>query len=267
MSLSPELKPYISVTGVTNLAEAKFIASAFRNAMGYNHSHQGAVGYLANLESLNRFNLENLKRPDLSTLPTLLSETEKDAVNIIHYNTRQPKTLAEQVVRLFTETNIYNDSLSQTVQLNTRWPDIGQVQEIKNCLPELRIILAVGGKVLRTQSREEIINKLGDYQSLINVILIDPSGGNQRRFEAGWVAPYIRSIRNSFPDKQIALAGGFNAEGITQRLSEITYAIWDDNFSIDAESGLRDTSKHPYGTLSLSKAALYIEKAAAFFSN
>lgn len=253
-----ENRPYISVTGVTNLQEANVLAETFSRCLPPSFTHQGAVGYLVTLRTL---------YPDVLQLPTLLAQTGNIVLNTIHYSTRTSEGLSGQVKKLFGLGNIYHDKLCQALQLNVRWPDVNQVEEIKTALPELRIILPLSPWILRRQTREEIADRVGDYGDLLDFILIDPSGGKGTTFEASWVAPYYRLLKYYFPEKQIIVAGGFNEANVPLRLALITRALMSGEFGIDAESGLRDrsTGDH-YGKLSLTKAVRYIEAAVAFFS-
>lgn len=259
-------KPYISVTGVTNLEEAKILADTFNHCLSAQSSHQGAVGFLVNSYTLEGFNRKPSRFPNSAQLPDLLAETGDTVLNIIHYNTKNREELAGQVKELF-GARLYQDKLCRVLQLNVRWPDVHQVETIKLALPELQIILPITPRILRRQSKEEIAERVGEYENLIDFILIDPSGGRGTTFEAGWVAPYYRLLKYYYPEKQVIMAGGFNENNLRLRLAQITQALMSGEFGIDAESGLRDKSMGDYyRRLSLARAVEYINQASAFFS-
>lgn len=260
-------KPYISVTGVTNLQEARTLTKTFNRSLSPESSHQGAMGFLVTSRTLEGINPRPSKFPCVSELPILLAGSKDTALNIIHYNTKNREGLAGQVTKLFGLDNIYRDKLCRALQLNVRWPDVNQVDAIRSALPELQIILPLTPRILRRQTREEIAESIGKYENLIDFILIDPSGGRGTTFEASWVAPYYRLLKYYYPEKQIIVAGGFNESNLTLRLVQITHALMSGNFGIDAESGLRDKAPGDhYGRLSLTRAVQFIEKASGFFS-
>lgn len=260
-------KTYIGVTGVTNLREAQILASTFNFHLSEASTHQGAIGYRVTSHLLEGVNNEPFKFPDLQQLPLLLAQSPATVLNSIHFQTDNRAALATQVKKLFAIGDIYRDELCQTLQLNVRWPDVSQVEEIKNAFPELQIILSLTPNILRRRTREEITQKVGDYEELIDYIAIDPSGSKGKVFEASWVAPYYRVLKNDFPNKQIILAGGFNPTNVQLRLAQITHVLRSGDFGIDAESGLRDKEpNNRYGRFSLPKAIRYIQTAAAFFT-
>lgn len=260
-------KPYIGVTGLTIPDEARVVAQTFERCLPPESSHQGAVGYLVNLSTLDGFNRCPAKFPDINDLPSLLSQTRDVALNTIHYNTKDRNTLPWQIIKLFGQNDIYRDDLCRTLQLNVRWPDLSHVEAIKSALPQLRIIFPLTPRILRRQTREEIADSLGPFKNFIDFILIDPSGGKGTTFEASWVAPYFRLLKYDFPEKQIIVAGGFNEGNVAPRLAQITYALMSAEFGIDAESGLRKTVvENQFGRLALPKVVKYIESASSFLS-
>jgi len=260
-------KPFISITGISTTSEANGVARSFQDHLPADSTHQAAIGFLVNSHSLEGAYIKSIKYPDINSIPALLSQTQPDIINIIHYATQDRKTLPSQIINVYNRNDIYKAGLSKTIQLNVRWPDVADLQTIKDELPDLKIILPLTARTLNNQSREQITQKLKRYENNVDYILIDPSGGKGITFTAGWAATHYRLLKDNYPEKQIILAGGFNDKNITQRLAEISHAVLSDDFGIDAESGLREPDKlSRYGKLSLPKVDIFIKKAANFLS-
>ncbi len=253
-------KPYISVTGITNRAEANAIALAFQSNLHPDSSHQGALGYRLSSQTLDTLPESSLYA-DFREPQTLFPDSTS-ILNVIHYNTRNQSTLAEQVVQIFKKGGIYSDNLCRAIQLNIKWPQVNQLDEIKSALPDLQIVLSITPTILKRETREQISDNVGKRAGFVDFIIIDPSGNKGITFTPGWLAPYFRLLKNDFPDKQIILAGGFNDKEVALRLAELDLALKTKDFGIDAESGLKDG----HGRLSIAKATAYIEKASSFFN-
>lgn len=262
-------RPYIGVTGISEIYEAEVIAQTFPQALPESSSHQGMTGYLVSLHTLNGDKEKVTKYPYINNLPDLLRVTRTASLNTIHYRTPERATLAEQVAKLFDKSYIYADGLCQTLQLNIAWPDPDQIEKIKKIMPAMRFILALTPKIVLRESRFEIEDKLTDYRDIVDYVLIDPSGGIGEAFESNAVLPLYTSAKDIMRNQIVALGGGFNEKNVKIRLAEISELLRTKQFAIDAEGGLRDkTTSNPHaGILSLERAVGYINNAAAFFNS
>lgn len=261
-------KPYIGVTGITTESDAQEIAQTFSSTLPKRSTHQGAVEYLVSSKTLQGVYEPNAKYPALAQLSRLLGITNQAALNAIHYRTTDRSTLPQQIKQLFTETEIYQDGLCRTLQLNLSWPDVDQLRQIRQELPGLKIILSLSGRILKRQPWAEISRRAWKYRDLADYVLIDPSGGRGIEFEDRYFPPYYRLINDILPDTPVVLAGGFDDRNVLRRIYNISRLLHTEAFGIDAETRLRvkkDRSDH-FGEFSSKKAADYIKKAAAFFN-
>jgi|Napbiome12C3dose_1001474.scaffolds.fasta_scaffold00006_66 hypothetical protein len=261
-------KPYIGVTGISEISEADIVARTFSETLLSTSSHVGMVGYLVSHKTLTGNREGYVKYPQIENLPGLLKVTAPTALNTIHYRTPDKTSLAEQVLRLFDKGNIYADNLCRVLQLNIAWPNINQLERIRTELPQLGLILTLTPRILRKESRFDIEDKLADYKDIVNYVLIDPSGGIRKVFEAKTVLPLYSSIKDIMRNQIVVFTGGFNEINIKPRLIEIAGLIKTKQFGIDAEGGLRESNRDPHaGKLSLYKTVTYLKNAASFFDS
>lgn len=260
-------KPYIAVTGVGDRLGAQAVAAAFADVGPTLCNHVGMVGYLVSDRTLAGEPPGNSRYVPIDDLADLLALTGKSAVNAIHYYNSERNQLPEQLSCLFAKDGIYRAGLCRTVQLNMNWPDVTHLQAIRQTLPDLRIILILSGRSQRHVALPQIGQMLRKYHSLVDFLLIDPSGGRGVTFEADYIAPFYATAREALPNTPFVLAGGFSAKNVTSRLQVLADCLETSDFGTDAETGLRDVSQADrHGVFSASTATAYIRQAAAFFA-
>lgn len=261
-----ERKPYVGITGITSGEQAKVAANTFEKYFPKNAAHTGMTGYLVSLDNLQNPDFENDKYPPLNTLAEMLTITNETALNTIHYRTPDKRNLADQIIQVFENDDIYKNGLCRTVQLNMRWPNKEELEKIKEKMPDLNVILQVGPSILHQQDRFEIATQIKDYGNLIDYVLIDPSGGVGKEADPDFYSSIYRPINHNAPNKAIILAGGLNNHNVLPKLQEFEYSLDTKDFGIDAEQGLRDSKDNSQNTiLSNEKIQQYIEKAAEFY--
>ncbi len=260
-------RPYIGITGATEKSDVVQVAESFRRHLDAERNHFGMVGFLVtDRTAANQSAGRSSKHPQFVDMVQLLEASQPGPKNAIHYSTRDRSTLAAQIDGIFGKTGIYDAELARTLQLNLRWPDPDEIKRIIDRFPDMNIILQLGSKILEHDSRGEIVDRLASYEG-INYVLIDPSGGKGVPFNEKRVAPLFRAINYELPDLGIAVAGGFSDKNALSALSNLTRAIATDEFSIDAEGGLRvPVQGKKSGGFSPTKADLFIQRASSFFA-
>lgn len=268
MKQTPE-KPYIGVTGITKVNEARLIAQVFANeGLTAEASHCGMIGVLASERTLSSKPSRVAKYPSLHEMRKIFQVSPTSTLNTLHYNTFREESLSDQVKVLLKETGLYDDKLCQGLQLNLFWPPTREVERIKTMFPDLKIILQLGHNVLVTRNQTNITESLMSYNGLLAYVLIDPSGGRGTEFDINDVAPVYQEIKDFYPDLPIIFAGGFKPDNVKTRLLLLSNALGTNNFGIDAENGLRVQKEGPeqmrFNTMRTTK---YIQNAASFFRN
>lgn len=238
-------KPYIGVTGATTREEVNHLVRVFYEKGRQTTEHQPMIGFLVSYKTLNGQETLNRRYPRFESIPSLLKEDHFDSFTTIHYNSKELTSLADQVKKIFKE-QIYEENLCRGIQLNIPWPPIEELTKIKRELPDLKIIMQLSHSCL-DESPVEVATKVKNYGELIDYVLIDPSGGKGKSFEIAKIKPYYNEIKSYNPELIIGFAGGFTGENAFGRIKEIISLTGEKNFSIDAESGLRDQITTDYG--------------------
>lgn len=283
MKSAERLKFYVGITGVTRHDEAKTIAAENAAAFSPDSSHMGMAGYLVSDTTLaGKPELHRLptgefvtrsRYPVVRDLPGLLRLSKNDAtLNMIHYRTSDRQTpLSDQVMRLFNSRNIYADDLCRAIQFNMNLPRPDQLARIKSRLPDLKIVLALSRRMIENHNSSDpsadLYKQLERYRALMDYILVDFSGGAHRGFSPDQAqSPYQALVEAQF-DQPIILAGGFDAQNVSQRLPQLKAALGSQHWGIDAEGGLRyppdDEAKN---RLHPQLIAAYIRRSAHFFN-
>lgn len=262
-------KPYIGVTGIARVREARKITQAFvrEGLTEENSSHQGMIGLLASQRTLSAGVQLDIKYPPIEQISRIFETTRGMAFNTLHYHTYRKSTLAHQLEQLLDRNSLYSNGLCQGIQVNVAWPPPGEVEKTRINFPDLKIILQVGPRVLTENGPEEITANLASYIEMVDYVLIDPSGGRGRVFKVNTIAPVSNRIREMYPDLPLVFAGGFNARNARTRLWLLHQTVGTVDFSIDAENGLRVQHKDKQlpTPLSVTRASRYIQNAALFF--
>lgn len=264
MQSTPE-KPYVGVTGISSVNEARLVVRSFVDAglTDENSTHRGMIGLLTSQRTLSHDNTKTPKYPALHQIREIFLATQGRSFNTLHFSTYKVSHLTEQLTAIMEKTGIYHNRLCHGVQLNISWPPAIELEKSRTSFPSLKIILQLGPRVLSEKNAEDVAEGLINYEGLIDYVLIDPSGGKGTTFEPDKVAPLYNGIKDLYPNLPVVFAGGFNPENVKTRLLLLSEAIEENKFSIDAEAGLR-TQKGP-SSLSIPKVAKYIHKAASFF--
>lgn len=271
---SDRREPYIGVTGLVGLREARIIAQAFKDS-GLTQAdcrRRAMVGVLASPETLAPSIRKRVKYPSLPQIRGLLSTTRDAAFNTIHYNNYPAGDLAVQVSSLLDYDGLYTDKLCEGIQFNKpiggdQWPPVEEISKIKQAYPELRVILQLGPRILRNLSPDAIVEMVSKYTDVTDYALIDPSAGRKRIFDVNIVSPLYTALREEYPRLALGFAGGFDPKNVHTRLWVLSQVIGSRDFSIDAEGGLRLVGKDPYSPTPISpaKARRYIYQASSFF--
>lgn len=260
-----EAKPYIGVTGIANIEQAKIVGDTFKKHLKDNTAYEGMLGVLVSSSTLqDTERKDHPKYPNVKSLPRLLEASGEGAVNCIHFISKKPDSLALEVTKLFTEGEIYNANLCRKVQVNAAWPKVEELDKIKSKFPDLKIIIQLNKKALQ-EAEADIVSRLQDYSEVSDYVLIDPSEGQGKGFDPNYIARFYRLTKHTFPNKPVAFAGGFDNENVLPRLRALQNLLRTKNFGIDAQQGLRTNNALGQSELATEKAAEYISKSTDFF--
>lgn len=263
MTSSP---PYVGVTGITTAEETKSVLDIM-SSVGYSvlTPHMGMLGYLVSLKTLTNQQVENRRYPAFKDLVSLLKPIRpgqiSSAMSMIHYNSIEQSTLADQLTKVFD--NLYDLDLCKALQLNIPWPDTQQVAIFRKKFPQTEIVLQLSNSSLRDLTLQELPKKLNEYGKSIDYVLIDSSGGRGKKFDLNYSVNIYNEIKEKIPRLTIGFAGGLNPKNVTGIAGDIIGKIDEDDFCIDTEKGVRDKVTDDYGddVLNLNKVKKYLEES------
>ncbi len=225
-------------------------------------SHIPMLGFLASYKTLQGEPTPNRRYFLIGELSGLLDATDRRVFTMIHYNSKEIETLADQVAELFN--GIYEADLCRAIQLNIVWPDITQVAQIKRQHPEMDIVFQASHKAMEGKTPTQIAEGVKAYGDLLRYVLIDPSGGRGIPFDLDSSLAIYAELRERCPNLIIGFAGGFSGENVGKRVQDILQQVDTDTFCIDAEGGLRDKVTEAYGDdlLNINKVRGYLQEAS-----
>jgi len=260
-------KPYVGVTGPTSIEEVDSIIHAFSEAnYGMETPHIPMLGYLVSLKTLNGEQISNKRYPTFGELSELIKRADNKVLTMIHYNSRERSTLADQIRDIFE--GLYSNHLCRALQLNIVSPDKEQVALIKKRFPKMQIVLQASGSFMGNRTPQELSREIGSYGRSIDYVLIDPSGGRGLEFEIDKSVGIFKELNEKLPYLTIGFAGGFTHENTAGRIKDLMRKAQTSQFCIDAEGGLRDKLSNAYGDdlLNINKTKLYLKEAQKVLS-
>ena len=257
------MKDYVGITGAVTVQETKDICKEFSNAgYGLETPHIPMLGFLVSYKTLKGQQTKNRRYPQFNEIPELLRATENKFFTMIHYNSRVVESLSDQVAEIFD--GIYQEDLCRAIQLNVIWPYSHQVKKIKEEHPDMNIVFQLSYSSMQGKTPTQIAEIIKTYDDVLSYVLIDPSGGRGIPFDIESSVSIYSELRNRCPDVHIGFAGGFNGDDADLRIDKLIRYIGNDQFSIDAEGGLRDKITSEYGDdiLNIEKVRRYLELAS-----
>lgn len=272
-------KPYIGVTGVTNLVEAQIVAETFEaNKLDlYNPSYFPMIGVLVSGRTLidvppRKLLTPNIKYPNWRLVKPIFDRVKDRAFTMVHYTTKEIDTLPEQIIHLFRDLyretedgGLYETGVCEAVQLNVPWPQPVSLERILKEFPEMKIVLQLSKTVMQGISPDELSKKVLEYKGLVAYALLDPSGGRGIEFDPEQSVEVYRAIKERSPDLMLGFAGGFNGDNVFNKVNQLREMLGKEHFCIDAEGGLRNN--HDYiDCLDLDNIRGYIHGAVKAFS-
>jgi len=190
-----------------------------------------------------------------SDYSTIFFPDDPRAINLIHYNTKEPETLCEQLLKLV---EIGGPNL-QGFQLNIAWPNPNQLDKFHKAVKRhYSLIFQINERVLEDvkYSPKELSLRIckNSYDDYMDGILIDPSGGKGKLFDIEMAHKFLSEIRDTNYLFGMGIAGGLCADTlhvIEPLLEEFRH------LSTDAEGKLRNL---PDDTLNVEDAKLYVKR-------
>ncbi|MBI5044798.1 MAG: hypothetical protein HZC02_02630 [Candidatus Levybacteria bacterium] len=252
-------KPYIGVTGISTKHEAYSLVESLSEQELTNPEsiYQGMAGYLLSRRTVTKNLPTRPQYPGMDDLPTLLKITKDHAFNTLHYTTADMSTLYTQLTEALDALHAQGEGLVEGVQLNLAWPPVEAINRLRSDHPGLKVIFQVGPRIMDAESPDNVASRLPEYQSEIDYVLIDHSGGHGIELEPQELAEYAHAVKQTLPNAAVVFAGGLTAENVGEKIERLK-DVTSDKFSIDAQRGLRTDDKQ---ALDLEKVRRYLKEA------
>lgn len=221
--------PYIGVTGFMSRSEVDQALGSFPEEA----QHRLMVGVLMSSKTLaGKTNKWPNRYPKREAIADIFTDDPR-ALNLIHYNTDNPNNLFEEVQQIVEFVGPRCDGF----QFNLTWPSPAEIEKIRMTFPEKYLLLQIGSAAMdeAEDSTGLFCEYLDWYVPHIDAILIDPSGGIGKPFDAEKCLKYLKAIPPEW-NLELGIAGG---------LSDKTAHLLDPipghfpKINIDAEGRLR----------------------------
>ena len=243
--------PYIGITGFMTRYEVLSVLSSYP----LHAPRKVMIGVLASLKSLRgEINKRPMRYPKAEEIKNIFIEHPL-ALNLIHYNTKEPDTLLSQLLKMteFGGPNFHG------FQLNMAWPVLKTLKLYKKQHPEKQIVLQVGHKAMELvmKSPSILANHVERYEGFVDYVLLDPSGGLGKPFDVEEMRKYLEAISSRNLEIGLVVAGGLSPTTL-----DTIEPLIKTNISSDAEGRLRNKDD----SLDLIVAIQYLLKSLQMFA-
>lgn len=252
-------RPYVGVSGVSSVEDAKKVLFLMHES-GFTMQtrHVPMMGFQVSWKSLDfGFSEGNNRVPRLNSLPLILEAVSGEVFPTIHYYTKRPDRLVQEIERVLEYNSIYDSGLVGGLQINGAFPEPESVEWLKNSYPSLKLALQVNPD---TKEIEAMAKTIARYYKGLDYVLLDSSGGRGLELDTKSIAATYRALRDNGSEAGMVFAGGLTGENIANKIRLLAGATGVTEFSIDAEGGLRNRLGEGYGNdlLDLAKVASYL---------
>ncbi len=209
----------------------------------------------------------NRRVPRFDALPGLMEAVNGKVFATVHYYTKSEENLRREIGAVLNNGLIFPNGIVDGLQINGIWPSQKLMADLKKAFPGLKVILQLSpdkGDIEVENAASDLARD--DYGA--DYLLIDFSRGTGKEIDVESAADAYRMLRNGGAQTPVAFAGGLTGENVVGILGRLSSKIGTENFSIDAEGGLRDRLGDGFGNdeLNMEKVRAYLRNAAKAFS-
>jgi len=247
--------PYIGITDFMTFDQVQLMLKVFEKNLEEEQRRRLHVGVMMSYKTLNGLETKwSVAFPPKETIADIFSS--KETMNCLHYADYDEIDVTESIAQAISFGGVDINAL----QLDMVWPNPKHIYDaIKNSHKELEIILQIGKNAIEQADNNphEIVERLRDYEGLINHVLLDKSMGKGLGMDALGLIPFVSAIKKEFPDLGIAVAGGLGPNSIDLVMPLVKEFP---DVSIDAQGKLRP-SGNALDPIDWGMAEMYIVKA------
>lgn len=268
-------RPYIGIVGIKNADEAIEVSKLIQK-MDYKKSgHMIQMGVQVTPLVVNGVASKGIgirSSEGLGEVADIFECTREilgDVFNVVHYSERDKSNLVQRIGEIFDTSGIFSTSLCRAIQLNGYLDDIrvDDLARIKKHYYQLKIIMQINHQFVNSSNAYGVVHKLLQISRFIDYVLIDSSGGAEMPMSINKSINLAKAIRNEIRNLGIGFSGGFNGENSYFNILKLRQLLKNKDFSVDAESGLRDGVGDGCGddNLNIGKVKRYVADTLAAF--
>jgi len=238
-------QPYVGITGFTQRSQIEAMLRHL-TTLPLGADRRLMIGVLVSDRSLDGLVLKSdwVHKYPKTTEPNDIFIPDPRLLNLVHFNTRDPLLLADQLKRAI-------DMLPglDGFQLNMAWPDPYVLESFTTEHPDLVMVLQIGRRAMEivgctpeapTQVAG-LVDRMQQYEGSIHYYLLDRSGGMGIPFDPAVVPETLKVLQAELFEQQLdglwpGIAGGLSAHNLASQLADLLVAF--PNLSWDAEGAL-----------------------------
>ncbi len=229
--------PYIGITDFTKYDQVLKMLEVFNSSRRFGLFRRLHVGVMMSYKTLNGLETQwSSIFPKKEEISGIFSSDSPRVMNCLHFaDYENNPNLAETLCRAIG----YGGMGVNALQLDMIWPEPAEISNaVHGSRKRLEVILQVGRDAFDQVGDDPaaLVERLEDYAEVVDFVLLDKSGGKGLGMNGLKMIPFVRAIKENFPDLGIAVAGGLGPD--TMYLAEPLIKEFPD-ISLDAQGRLR----------------------------
>ncbi len=224
-------KNYVGVSSASSVEDAKSMLKLIQESgFTMQTKHIPMMG----------FQISQKQGMQLDQLPSMLESVKGEVFTTTHHHIEMSWQLVHEIVTVLDYEGIYKNGLIGGVQINGSFPFPFEVKKLKDDYPELRITLQVHPS---KGSIRDMAKYLAKNYKAVDYVIIDPSEGKGIELDVAQTVRTYNILKDNGFNANIVLAGNLNGDNVIKKITEFKRLLKSDDFSLDAESGVRSISK------------------------
>jgi phosphoribosylanthranilate isomerase len=224
--------PYIGITGFINPKQVEETTNMFEKAK-LPDDYTAMFGILTGPKHW-KAGKQNDRFPDAKNIEKVLEAVPNWALPTIHYCDGYERDFPRDPIALLKP--LYDKGICKGVQLNMTRPTVSGVDALKEAMPDLQIVYQLSQSESKQQRIEEVVSATKEYDSCVDYVLIDPSGGAGLAFDNSHGLNLMNALSAKM-NATIGIAGGLSGNNVYEKVTNIQEE-YKDPFFIDAEGQL-----------------------------
>ncbi len=228
--------PYIGITDFTDYSQVEQMLAVFKKHLVPGQTHRLHVGVMMSQKTLNGIETKWAKAfPPSEKIAQIFGSRDPLVMNCLHYADYDNVDVWHNLVKAI----FCGGRYLKAIQLDMVWPNPNDIcGAVRATLKSLEVILQVGKNAIEQANNDpkEVVRRLQPYRGIIQHVLLDKSMGQGLGMDAGALRPFVRAIRDNFPNFGVTVAGGLGPSslGLVEPLVREFPGL-----SIDAQGKLR----------------------------